>query len=130
MAALITPAEMINEDKFYYVPVRSDMPRDIARLTGVIDLATVDFCSNFKISEAFVDNIEKLEALRYWTYAVWQQSQRLKKTQAGTAVDPKLIKGEPVYDVQKEADCRNAAINIMNKFLDEKFPLILPFFNY
>lgn len=130
MADLITTAQMMDESKFYFVPIRSDMPRDVARLTGVISFAQINFCQHFRISDDFIDNTEKLEALKYWTFAVWQSSQRFGKTQQGTAVDPKLLKGDTTYDLQKEVDCLNAAITLMNKFLDEKVALILPFFNY
>lgn len=127
---ILTPADLMVEDTFYYVPIRSDMARDVARLQGVITLAEVNFCNHFEVVDTDITGVEKLEALKYWTFAEWAKAERFRKTQTGPAVDPTLIKGQPVYDLAREVECRNTAITFMNKFRDNKLPLIQPFFNY
>jgi len=130
MSTILDFEDFKDSTKYYFIPVRFDENDD--RLKGLLALAESEFCSFFKIKEIEIDNEEKKEALKYFTFSVWQKSEFSQKTMQGTGVLPALVKGETMYDAQKEIYCVNFAIRTMNNFLpkEKQKSELKPILNY
>lgn len=118
MAAILDISDFKDRKKFYYIPSEYFEREDYA--VAAIDFAQQEFCDRFKIEPQQIDNEEKKEALRFYTWSIWAKSMRNYRTGNGASADPQLIAGQSILDIRRIVYCENYAIRIMNKYLPKE----------
>ena len=130
MADILTPADFINVDKYYNIP---DLKIDAQKkpLIGVINYSEVKFLMQYSLSVSEInESADLLEALKYFTFAEWLRTQMLEKTANGASVQKTQVKGVPNFDITREMNSRNMAINLINKATGSTWSELVPFIHY
>lgn len=136
MANILALTDFINQPKFYGIPdLRADRPSDANKLNASIDFAERKFLSEYNLTSAVVSASNDLkEALKYYTFAEWLRAEWLLRTPSGASVEKTQIKGTPKYDLTREVQAKNMAIDLINTALAETletpYSHYLPFLNY
>lgn len=133
MATILSTTDFIDVAEYYCIPSLK-FPHDINRLNGCIKHSEAKFLKEYGYTSAQVSAENDLkEALKYFTFAEWLRSEWLEKTVNGASVRKEQVKGVPSYDLTREVEARNTAIDLINDtLLDTEVPFekIYPFFNY
>lgn len=130
MADILTTADFIDVDAFYCIP---DMKLDTQKkpLKGIINYSEIRFLSDYELSVVEITASSDLkEALKYYTFAEWLRAQMLEKTANGASVQKTQVKGSPQFDITREMNSRNMAIDLINKATGSAHAKLMPFVNY
>lgn len=134
MATILAQTDFIDKAKYYGIPALRSAP-ELTRLNSCIDFSQAKFILLYCLTEAQISASADLkEALKYFTFAEWIRSEWLAKTPVGASVQKEQVRGIPKYDVTREVEARNMAIDIINELyvdaLEVPYTKLLPFRNY
>lgn len=133
MATILGTTDFIDVAEYFCIPSLR-FPHDINRLNGCIKHSEAKFIFKygFTVKEISDSNTLK-DALKYFTFAEWLRSEWLEKTGNGASVQKEQVKGQPKYDLTREVEARNTAIDLINSTLpddEEPFLKYYPFMSY
>lgn len=108
---ILQVSDFVNTSGFYRIPPPTG-GADTADLEGVIAEGENEFCETFNVLPADILG-DKIEALKYFTFAFWLRMQAVRKTPSGAGAKVNFTQSQNHVDTVKRVQAYNRACSIM-----------------
>lgn len=110
---ILSIEDFVSTNQFYRIPAPTGAA-DTADIEGCISEAENEFMEVFGVTEMDIID-ERLEALKYFTFAFWLRVQATRKTPAGAGAKINFTQSQNYIDEPRRYKAYNRACSIMGR---------------
>lgn len=111
---ILQVSDFIETTEFYRIPNLQGRAADTADLEGVIAQGERKFCETFAVTPTQITG-DAVEALKFFTFALWLRMQATRKTSAGAGAKVNFTQSQNFIDEPRRYEAYNQACTIMGR---------------